>query len=154
MWLSSQEGREAHWAKLKRIHSCWASRKQLSGVQACQGCYVGAHRGLECHRGQEVWSTWYLCQEGHGKVASRPGLGHWGHWRAGKSTTGCHHTPTLLTRHATRARKSQTRHTGTRSPLPLAVSLQRPLLTKPCIMLTVKEKCLRSPVHLLSQSRY
>jgi hypothetical protein len=100
------------------MHSSWAGRKELSGVQAISRLLCVCTQGFECHCGQEVWSTWCLCWEGHGKVVSRPGLGHWGHWKAGQNTTGCDCTPTLLTQHATRARKSQTQHTGTRKKPP------------------------------------
>lgn len=99
--------------RLERIHSCGAGRKQLSGVQSCQSCHVGAHRDLGHHCGHGVWIIWYLGQEGHGKVIAGLGWGRGLEVTEGQGRTGCPYAPTLLTRHGA-ARKSETQHGGTR----------------------------------------
>lgn len=121
------------------VHTCLASRKQLWGCryakavmwvhtgirEAIVGMMSGAH-GICIKRarksGQQAWAGPFWS----------PRVCAMHYWMS--------HVFTVPTQHAGRARKSQTQHTGTRkrNPLPPAMSLQRPLLTKNSIILTAK----------------
>ena len=85
-----------------------------------------------------------------GKVVTRPGLGHRGHWR-----TVLHSTRLdvlhICTAHQTcsKSKKKPNLAHGSqeeRRPPP-AMFLHRPLLTKHSILLNCQGKCLRRPIH-------
>lgn len=113
----------------------------------CQGRHVGARRDLGCHRGHETRSTWYLCglQAWAGTLRSPRGCEEY-HWVY-------RHTHTAdTTWDKSEEKQTQHRGTGKRSPLPPAVSLQRPLLTKHRILLYCKGEMLKA-ANPLSQTR-